>query len=512
MKRTLDVVGDAPSFRDLLLPPRMVQSLAAAGFVRPSPVQQAAIPLARLGADAIVQAKAGTGKTLVFAVAAVERVDLADSMPQVLLLAPTREVALQAADVVAAAAGGLPLCVATLIGGLPTSEDERVLRRICHVVVGTPGRVLALLQRGALVAQRIGMLVLDEADRLLSESFQSDVAAIIEALPAQRQVLALSATYSRDTMAQLRALMRLPAEVLLCEDSVALLGVRQLYQLLPPRATTPAVSEPPTLRSSDASEGVGDDAWSRSLECLLHILSSVSFNQAVVFCNRKSTAESLASSLVEAGHAAGCLSSAHTQLQRIQVVNSLRDFSLRAVVSTDVAARGVDLEGVNLVVHFELPSQAATYMHRVGRAGRFGTRGISVALVEGQRGLHQLKSMLEEAGGGEASVSVGNSRSWNPSSCTLMRCMLHHMGQRAHFLPHCMLAGGSLADRHPARVVRQPASRFNTTAGSTRAISCNFPPTTQPSTRPAPPCCLSTAHHQRQLWSAAAASMQCAHG
>jgi ATP-dependent RNA helicase DDX20 len=400
MDRTLDVLGDAPSFADLLLPTATVHALRAAGFLRPSPVQQAAIPLARLGADLIVQAKAGTGKTLVFAVAAAERVDGANCLPQVLILTPTREVALQAADVLdtATSGGAVPLAVATLIGGLPRAEDERVLRRTCHIVVGTPGRVLALLQRGALVARELRMLVLDEADRLLGEGLHDEVEAVVAELPPRRQVLALSATYTPAALAELRAMMRQPQEVRLCEETVALLGLHQFYRIA---GVDSGVGRGSTSGRAAGEALKGEPGFKNKLAALLDVLRDVSFHQTVVFCNRKSTAETLADALAAAGHAAGCLSADRAQRERIAVVNALRALRLRIVVSTDVAARGVDLDRVNLVVCFDPTADPATHMHRVGRAGRFGTRGVAVSLLRGGGELAQLRAMLQEAGGGE---------------------------------------------------------------------------------------------------------------
>jgi len=384
--RTADVLGDAPSFGDLLLPDDIVQSLTDVGFIRPSPVQQAAIPLARFGADVIIQAKAGTGKTLVFAIAAVERIDTTNAFPQALVLAPTREVALQAAEVVADAAGMRSVTVATFIGGLPTMEDEKVLRRTCHIIVGTPGRVLALIQRGTLVTNKIRMLVLDEADKLLSEAFLNDVHMVIGEIPLGRQVLAVSATYTDTSLSKLKSIMHKPHEVRLVGGDASLLGVKHFYREI-------VVSQVTT-------------SYAARRAALLDILSSVSFHQAVVFCNRKAIADDLADDLAAAGHSAACLSSAKEQLERIQIINALRTFQLRVVVSTDVAARGVDLDKVTLVINFDLPEDSATLMHRIGRAGRFGTRGIAISLVTtggGLGGKGELNTALASVSGGKVS-------------------------------------------------------------------------------------------------------------
>jgi ATP-dependent RNA helicase DDX20 len=189
--RTEDVRGELGSFRDLLLPEPLVKSLEAAGYTKPSPVQQQAIPLGRLGADLIVQAKSGTGKTVVFSTVCLDRLDAAASLPQALIVAPTRELALQSCDVLGRLAAALPephASVAAFVGGLPIINDEKRLRRTCHVVVGTPGRLVALAQNGSLQLGSIKLFVLDEADQLLAEAFYPDVTWLYDQLPKRKQV------------------------------------------------------------------------------------------------------------------------------------------------------------------------------------------------------------------------------------------------------------------------------------------------------------------------------------
>jgi superfamily II DNA/RNA helicase len=407
--RTADVLAEAPSFRDLLLPATIVKSLESAGYLRPSPVQHAAIPLTRLGLDVIIQAKAGTGKTLVFAVTMTELINRSATFPQALVLAPTREVALQAADVITEVASGTPsppLSVATLIGGLPTAEDERILRRKCHVIVGTPGRVLSLIQRGSLVTQGISMLVLDEADKLLGSDFSQDVNQVIATIPQSRQILALSATYTPSIAEQLKGLMHQPHEVMLCSTTTSLLGIAHYYKNVDGVTAAGDVENNGTGPVGAASVIRKDsiqrvDKYAIKRKALLRLLASISFQQAVVFCNNKATGDTLAENLISNGHAAACLSSDKDQLQRIEVLNSLRSFGLRIVVATDVAARGIDLDRVNLVVNFDLPAAHATLMHRVGRAGRFGTHGTAISLVYGNVEKDDLKRAVASAAGGD---------------------------------------------------------------------------------------------------------------
>ncbi|GLI64161.1 hypothetical protein VaNZ11_007346 [Volvox africanus] len=398
--RTEDVVSDAASFRELMISDSLVHSLVTAGFERPSPVQKAAIPLGRIGTDLIVQAKSGTGKTVVFAVICLERVKPELSSTQALILAPTREIAIQSEEVIRTLASELPappVTSAVFVGGLPMLDDEKKLRRLCHVAVGTPGRVGALLQVERLVTSSLTLLVLDEVDSLLGDSFYEDVTWIYDQLPKRKQVLAFSATYTPELLADLEPLMRRPQRVMMCSETVSLLGVKQFYELVPAEVAelgssqrsgdsgdagdtarvAAGVAEPKAATTASATPAV----FRRKVQQLLRLLGSVSFHQAAVFCNHKPRAEWLAEQLSAAGYPAAYLSGDRAQSERMEAMMAVRGFKLRVVVSTDVMARGVDLDRVNLVINLDLPYDAATYMHRVGRTGRFGSRGVCVSFV-----------------------------------------------------------------------------------------------------------------------------------
>lgn len=366
----------AHSFDDLFIPKRIVQSLRAAGYVRPSPIQEKSIPLARLGVDVVVQGKAGTGKTLVFAVRAAEVVDARASIPQVLLIAPTREIALQASDTVMDLSGSCGMSVVTCIGGLPTSQDERLLGRGCHVVVGTPGRLLSLIERKSLIVGSIQLVVLDEADRLMENAFFPTVQRIMAALPREKQVMALSATFQDDILQRAKKIMNSNDifEVCVSNKSTSLLGVKHCR-----------------VEVDEAAQG--------RMDGLLRVFERVSFRQCIVFCATKKECNDIERYLVELGYAAGSLSSDMDQIERIGMLNDLRQFRIRVVVCTDVASRGIDLPNVDLVINVDLPSDASTLAHRIGRAGRFGTRGVAVTMVEGDTERNALNGMVRESRG-----------------------------------------------------------------------------------------------------------------
>jgi len=384
VQRTADVLSGAANFESLFLPGRLVRELNASGYHRPSPVQEKAIPLARLGADIVIQAKAGTGKTLVFAVAAAEAIDPRASIPQVLVVAPTREIALQAADVALDVSGSSGFSVVTCIGGLPTADDERLLRRGCHLVVGTPGRIQSLIERKSLVTGSIKMLVLDEADRLMEQSFYPTMKSIVGALPGRKQILALSATFTEATLKRTKHMMRETMyEIFVSNRETSLLGVDHYCAQVGELGQDGML-----LRPRQAYNG--EDPYTK-MNTLLYILGRVPFRQCIVFCGSKQECEEIVAVVGKDGYAAGALSSDMDQIGRIKVMNDLRSFRTRVLVCTDIASRGIDLDHVDLVVNMNVPDDPSTLAHRIGRAGRFGTKGKAVTVTGSEEEESKLK-------------------------------------------------------------------------------------------------------------------------
>ena len=362
-------------FSDLQLSPAVLRGLSdgLARAEQPSPVQLAAIPLARLGVDLIAQAKSGTGKTLVFVVAALESL-LASAgtapspSPAVLIVAPTRELALQISDVVRRVGAFMPsLACVTVLGGVPIASDVAALARPCSVLVGTPGRLRDLLcKQRALDLAALRLFVLDEADRLLDHQFMPAMKDIIAALPADRQTLAFSATYSQASIERLSALMRDPQRVTLSGGSPTLIGVRQVRV---------------RVRRSDSAAPVdAAGEFAARLDTLQRWLQAVPFQQCVVFCASYTRAQRVAQHATDAGWRAASIAGGLSQRERERTMNAFRNGAINVLVSTDLTARGIDVDLINLVVHFDAPSDVATYFHRVGRAGRFGTYGASLLL------------------------------------------------------------------------------------------------------------------------------------
>ncbi|XP_078098134.1 putative ATP-dependent RNA helicase DDX20 [Mustelus asterias] len=361
--RTEDVLQAGPEqldFGALLLTQPVLQGLREAGFERPSPIQLKAIPLGRCGLDLIVQAKSGTGKTCVFATIALDSLILENPATQVLVLAPTREIAVQIHSVITAI--GIKMealeCHA-FIGGTPLSLDKVRLRK-CHIAVGSPGRIKQLIEIGFLPTASIRLFVLDEADKLLEEgSFQEQINWIYSSLPSNKQMVALSATYPESLAHHLTRYMRDPSFVRLNPTDPALIGLKQFYKVV-------------------NSYPLPHKIFEEKMQHLLELFSKIPFNQALVFSNLHSRAQRLADILTSKGLPAVCISGSMNQNQRLEAMSKLKQFKCRILISTDLTSRGIDAEKVNLVVNLDVPQDWETYMHRIGRAGRFGTQGLAV--------------------------------------------------------------------------------------------------------------------------------------
>ncbi|XP_061488001.1 probable ATP-dependent RNA helicase DDX20 [Rhineura floridana] len=360
--RTRDVLMEEgpEDFGSLLLSAPVLEGLKAAGFLRPSPVQLKAIPLGRCGLDLIVQAKSGTGKTCVFSTIALDSLILESPVTQILALAPTREIAVQIHAVITSIGikmEGLECHV--FIGGTPLSQDKMRLKK-CHIAVGSPGRIKQLIELDYLKTASIRLFILDEADKLLEEgSFQDQVNWIYSSLPANKQMLAVSATYPESLANSLSRYMRDPTFVRLNPTNPSLIGLKQYFRVV-------------------NSHPLPHKTFEEKAEHLQELFSKIPFNQALVFSNLHSRAQHLADLLTSKGFPAECISGNMNQNQRLDAMAKLKQFHCRVLISTDLTSRGIDAEKVNLVINLDVPLDWETYMHRIGRAGRFGTLGLAV--------------------------------------------------------------------------------------------------------------------------------------
>uniref|UniRef100_A0A9L0JUW6 Probable ATP-dependent RNA helicase DDX20 n=1 Tax=Equus asinus TaxID=9793 RepID=A0A9L0JUW6_EQUAS len=342
--RTGDVLLAEPAdFESLLLSRPVLEGLRAAGFERPSPVQLKAIPLGRCGfGEGGHPGEAGGPEE------------------GILILAPTREIAVQIHSVITAIGikmEGLECHV--FIGGTPLSQDKTRLKK-CHIAVGSPGRIKQLIELDYLNPGSIRLFILDEADKLLEEgSFQEQINWIYSSLPASKQMLAVSATYPEVLANALTKYMRDPTFVRLNSSDPSLLGLKQYYKIV-------------------NSYPLAHKIFEEKAQHLQELFSRIPFNQALVFSNLHSRVQHLADILSSKGFPAECISGNMKQNQRLDAMAKLKQFHCRVLISTDLSSRGIDAEKVNLVVNLDVPLDWETYMHRIGRAGRFGTLGLTV--------------------------------------------------------------------------------------------------------------------------------------
>lgn len=354
-RRPAPVPAADGGFAALGLSPSLSQVVAELGFLQPTPVQARAIPLLLAGRDLIGQSTTGSGKTAAFGLAILQKLDLGARHPQALILCPTRELCAQVArDFRKLGRREAGLAVLILSGGQPMKPQLEALKRGVHVVVGTPGRVLDHLTRDALTLKRVATVVVDEADRMLDMGFGKEMEKILSAAPTPRQTVFFSATFPRSIDAMTKA-----------------------HQKDPERLTVGEPEGPQDLLRQQAYV-VDDD---RRLDALLALLQTSQPQSAIVFCNFKATVASIEQAFAGAGVSSASLHGNLEQRERDLVMAKFRNHSIRVLVATDVAARGLDIEDLDLVVNFELPYQPEIYIHRIGRTGRAGKAGTAVSLI-----------------------------------------------------------------------------------------------------------------------------------
>ncbi|KAH7953680.1 hypothetical protein HPB49_011151 [Dermacentor silvarum] len=359
-------------FRDFLLKPELLRAIVDCGFEHPSEVQHECIPQAVLGMDILCQAKSGMGKTAVFVLATLQQLDPVESQVSVLVMCHTRELAFQISKKYERFSKYLPsVRVGVLFGGMNIANDEKELKSSCpHVVVGTPGRVLALVRSRKLQLKHIKHFVLDECDKMLEQlDMRRDVQEIFRSAPHEKQVMMFSATLSKDIRPVCLKFMQDPMEVYVDDEAkLTLHGLQQYYVKLK------------------------DNEKNRKLFELLDLLE---FNQVVIFVKTVQRCMALAQLLVEQNFPAIAIHRAMTQEERLSRYQQFKDFQKRILVATNLFRRGMDIERVNIVFNFDMPEDSDTYLHRVARAGRFGTKGLAVTFVSDEQDAKTLNEVQD---------------------------------------------------------------------------------------------------------------------
>jgi ATP-dependent RNA helicase DeaD len=344
-----------PTFADLDIPAPILKALKEVGYETPSPIQAATIPLLMEGRDVLGQAQTGTGKTAAFALPVLSRIDVKNPAVQALVLAPTRELAIQVAEAFQSYAAHLKnFHVLPIYGGQSYGPQLSALRRGVQVVVGTPGRVIDHLDKGSLDISQLKTLVLDEADEMLRMGFIDDVERILQETPEGRQTALFSATMPQQIKRIAKTYLREPSEVTVAAKTTTATNITQRYWLV---------------------------AGMQKLDALTRILEAEPFDGMIVFARTKLGTEELASKLQARGFAAAAINGDMAQQQRERTIEQLKSGKIDILVATDVAARGLDVERISHVINYDVPSDPESYTHRIGRTGRAGRSGDAILFI-----------------------------------------------------------------------------------------------------------------------------------
>ncbi|MGZ5802095.1 MAG: DEAD/DEAH box helicase, partial [Burkholderiaceae bacterium] len=350
-------MSDSPIslFSDLNLSEPLLRVLKEVGYETPSPIQAATIPILLANRDVLGQAQTGTGKTAAFALPILSRIDVKQTKPQALVLAPTRELAIQVAEAFQRYASHIPgFHVLPIYGGQSYVGQLSALRRGVHVVVGTPGRVIDHLEKGSLDLSQIKTLVLDEADEMLRMGFIDDVETILQKTPASRQTALFSATMPSAIKRIAQTYLNKPTEILIAAKTGTADNIRQRYWLV---------------------------SGMHKLDALTRILEAETFDGMIIFSRTKIGTEELATKLQARGFSAVAINGDMIQAQRERTIQQLKDGKIDILVATDVAARGLDVDRISHVINYDVPHDPESYTHRIGRTGRAGRSGEAILFI-----------------------------------------------------------------------------------------------------------------------------------
>merc|ERR1712055_344485 len=359
-------------FRDFLLKPEILRAIIDCGFEHPSEIQHECIPQAVLGMDILGQAKSGMGKTAVFVLATLQQIDPVDGQVSVLVMCHTRELAFQIAKEYERFSKFMSnIKVGVFFGGMQIKKDEETLKNNCpHIVVGTPGRILALVKSKKLNLKNLKHFILDECDKMLDQlDMRKDVQEIFRATPHEKQVMMFTATLKKEIRPVCKKLMQDPMEVYVDDEAkLTLHGLQQHYV---------------KIKENEKNRK------------LFELLDALEFNQVVIFVKSIQRCMALGQLLEDQNFPAIGIHRAMKQEERLSRYQSFKDFQKRILVATDLFGRGMDIERVNIVFNYDMPDSSDTYLHRVARAGRFGTKGLAISFVADEEAAKILNEVQE---------------------------------------------------------------------------------------------------------------------
>ena len=358
------------SWDELEIKPNILRGIFAHGFEKPSPIQQRAIKPVMEGRDVIAQAQSGTGKTATFTIGALERVNIADQTTQVLILSPVRELAIQTAKVVSDIGGFMDgLKILTLFGGERIEESSSFSsKNVPHIICGCPGKVFEMLRRDKINGKTIKLIILDEADEMLSSGFKEQVYNIFQYLNSNVQVCLFSATLPDDIEPIIEKIMRNPIRICVKREQLTLEGISQFYM------------------------AVNDDR--EKYTTLKHIFSNITLSHTIIYCNSIKRVQDLYEAMCEDGFPVCRIHSNMEKIERNKAFNDFRNGNSRVLISSNVTSRGIDIQQVSVVINFDLPKCVHNYLHRIGRSGRWGRKGVGINFIT-RRDVMQMKKFEE---------------------------------------------------------------------------------------------------------------------
>ena len=347
---------EVTSFDDMELDDSLLRGVYSYGFEKPSEIQKRAVLPVVSGKDVIAQAQSGTGKTGAFSIGLLQKIDTTKPKIQAIILLPTRELAEQVDSVVRGIGAHLSIKTVLSIGGVMGSEQVRKINEGAQIMIGTPGRVYDLITKrvGYECVSELSSIVLDEADEMLSVGFQDQVREIFMNIPQTAQVCLFSATLNTDILELSKRFMKTPIQILVKTENLTLDGIKQFYV---------------ELREQD------------KFPCLMDLYQTMSITQCLIYCNSRRRVEEIARELEKNKFTLGAIHGQMSWDERKAILDQFRSGVIRVLVSTDLLARGIDVQQVSIVINYDIPNDVANYLHRIGRSGRFGRKGVGINFV-----------------------------------------------------------------------------------------------------------------------------------
>jgi|LauGreDrversion4_2_1035121.scaffolds.fasta_scaffold03856_1 translation initiation factor 4A len=356
------------SWDSLEISPDLLRGIYSYGFEQPSPIQMKAIKPIMMKKDVLAQAQSGTGKTATFSIGVLHRVSVKDNYTQALIMSPTHELTTQICGVISSLGVMIPgLRIKTIVGGSSIDEDVADMKQnMPHIIVGTPGRVFDMIRRRHINAKRLKIMVLDEADEMLSSGFKEQVYNIFQYLNQDIQIALFSATIPNEMIPLTEKFMRNPVRISVKAEQLTLEGIKQYYVAL-------------------------DDDMHK-YETLKDIFSKMTYSQCIIYCNSVRRVQDLYNGMIHDNFPVCCIHSNMTKEERNNALKDFRTGSSRVLISSNVTARGIDIQQVNLVINFDIPRSVHTYLHRIGRSGRWGRKGTGINFIT-RRDMYQLRTI-----------------------------------------------------------------------------------------------------------------------